>query len=588
MNGGECQSCQKEKTSQTLQRSAINNETPNEVPGIVHDVLASPGKPLDNKSRAFFEPRFDHDFSQVRIHSDTKAAESASSVSAAAYTVGQDIVFGSGRFDPESSSGRHLLAHELAHTTQQADTSPTNVSRIGEPNDAHEVQSEHVATQVLASGKAQLAEPSTDKKDFLRRVPAAPQGSTGTAAPFDRSKVDLPAVPDMVASPGGPKGFQLTPQTATATFNDPNITHLVWELYDPTDNMVDGFGTMAGDKDATTTPFIIQNTDPHRPQWKVVQGRHILRCVGYSTANEPIAYADRSFYIWTTTPTGKPPDIAALEAEKKQHEATTKAGSGKSFGEVGSAFAKLKDVTHDLSVLETGTGTYVGTRCAVKPAGAVVTDCTSIVLEVLENTFAQQGRSADWDKVKKKYAANITARGDTKLSGLDVQAALQSEAGWKGIYWAPDPAYLIPKAELDKANPDEASFAYGLVKDKGTYYKDFGKKGYPGLTVSQSVVNYAPEQPKAGTASTTTKDTTQLNKLKKLPFGVLAAHGGEHMTIITYGKVIEVHWRKEATSADVIEQTDLESWAVGARSGYHYYASGAIVAPASDVDAAFK
>src|ERR1043165_1785632 len=130
MNGGECQSCQKEKTSQTLQRSAINKDTPSEVPGIVHDVLASPGKPLDTNSRAFFEPRFDHDFSQVRIHSATKAAERAWSVSAAAYTVGQDIVFGSGRFDPESSSGRHLLAHELAHTTQQAGTSATNVSCI--------------------------------------------------------------------------------------------------------------------------------------------------------------------------------------------------------------------------------------------------------------------------------------------------------------------------------------------------------------------------------------------------------------------------------------------------------------------------
>lgn len=590
MNGGECQSCEKETMSQTLQRSAINKETPNEVPGIVHDVLASPGKPLDTTSREFFEPRFDHDFSQVRIHSDTKAAESASSVSAAAYTVGQDIVFGPGRFEPESNAGRHLLAHELAHTTQQAGTSPTNVSRIGEPNDSHEVQSEQLATQVLdtdnASTKAQVAEPAADKKDLLRRVPAAPQG-TAAAAPFDRSKVDLKAVPDMVASPGA-KGLQLTPQTATATFNDPQITHMVWELYDPTDTMVDGFGTTTTAKDATTAPFIIQNTDPQRPQWKVVQGRHILRCVGYSTGNEPVAYADRSFYIWTTTPTGKPPDIAALETEKKQHEATTKAGSGKSFGEVGSAFAKLKDVTHDLSVLQTGTGTVVGTKCAVKPAGTVATDCTNIVLEVLENTFAQQGRSADWEKVKKKYAANITARGDTKLSGLDVQAALQSEAGWKGIYWAPDPAYQIPKAELDKANSDEASFTYAKVKGKGTYYKDFGKKGYPGVSVSQSVVNYAPEKPKSGTASTTTKDTTQLNKLKKLPFGILAAHGGEHMTVITYGKVLEVHWRKEATSADVIEQTDLESWAVGPNSGYHYYASGVIVAPASDVDAAFK
>ena len=283
------------------------------------------------------------------------------------------------------------------------------------------------------------------------------------------------------------------------------------------------------------------------------------------------------------------PSVATLEAEKTSLEAITKSGSGKSFGEVASSFAKLKDVTHDLSILKTGTGTYVGSQCAVQPSGALPTDCTTIVLEVLENTFTQQGRAADWAKVKKKYAENTKARGGSGLSGLDVQAALQSEAGWKGVFWAPDPRYQIPKAELDKANPDEASYTYGKAK-KGTYYKDYGKPGYPGVSIDQTVTNYAPEAPNPGhgTASTSTKDMTQLDKLKKLPFGVLAAHGGEHMTVITYGKVIEVHWAKEATDPNLIEQTSLEQWAVGPRSGYHYYASGAIVAPAADLDAAFR
>jgi hypothetical protein len=282
-------------------------------------------------------------------------------------------------------------------------------------------------------------------------------------------------------------------------------------------------------------------------------------------------------------------DVSLLEAEKASLEAVTKSGSGKSFSEVASSFAKLKDVTHDLSILKTGTGTYVGSHCTVQPSGTLPTDCTMIVLEVLENAFTQQGRAADWAKVKKKYAENIKARGGTGLSGLDVQAALQTEAGWKGVFWAPDPKYLIPKAELDKANPEEADFAYGKAR-KGTYYKDFGKRGYRGLSIDQTVTNYAPEAPNPGqgAASTTIRDTTQLDKLKKVPFGVLAAHGGEHMTVITYGKVIEVHWTKEATDPNLIEQTNLEQWAVGPRSGYHYYASGAIVAPAADIDAAFR
>jgi hypothetical protein len=60
------------------------------------------------------------------------------------------------------------------------------------------------------------------------------------------------------------------------------------------------------------------------------------------------------------------------------------------------------------------------------------------------------------------------------------------------------------------------------------------------------------------------------------------------MTLIMNGKVLEVHWSLEATNVDLIEETDLEKWAVGEISGFHYYASGAIVAPAAEVDAAFK
>jgi hypothetical protein len=286
------------------------------------------------------------------------------------------------------------------------------------------------------------------------------------------------------------------------------------------------------------------------------------------------------------------PRIASLRAEQATLEATTQVGSGKSLGEVGSAFAKLKDVTHDLAVLEKGSGIYEGSQCTVKTAGAVVTDCTSIVLEVLENTFTQQGKSAEWAKIKKKYGENSKARGDTKLSGMDIQAALQSELGWKGIFWAPDPKFQIPKAQLSGARSDEAGYTSTIAKSKGTYYKDYHKdqktKGYPGVNVHHRVIDYAPEAPTSGTASTTTKDTTMLDKLKKLPFGVLSAHAGYHMTIITYGKVIEVHWSQEATDVNVIEQTDLAGWAIGPSSGYHYYASGVIVAPAADVDAAFK
>jgi Domain of unknown function (DUF4157) len=84
-------------------------------------VLNSPGAALDRVTRAYFEPRFKHDFSHVRVHTNPRAAESARAIGAAAYTVGSHIVFGANRYDPRSNAGGKLLAHELAHTIQHRD-----------------------------------------------------------------------------------------------------------------------------------------------------------------------------------------------------------------------------------------------------------------------------------------------------------------------------------------------------------------------------------------------------------------------------------------------------------------------------------
>ena len=77
------------------------------------------GRALDPALRHSMEARFGYDFSSVRVHDDPQAASAAAGVDAAAFTVGEHIVFGSGRFDPSSPGGRHLIAHELAHVVQQ-------------------------------------------------------------------------------------------------------------------------------------------------------------------------------------------------------------------------------------------------------------------------------------------------------------------------------------------------------------------------------------------------------------------------------------------------------------------------------------
>lgn len=77
------------------------------------------GQPLADASRSFFEQRFGYDFSQVRVHSDTSAAEAARSLNARAFTIGKDVTFGDGQYSPETDEGKKLLAHELTHVVQQ-------------------------------------------------------------------------------------------------------------------------------------------------------------------------------------------------------------------------------------------------------------------------------------------------------------------------------------------------------------------------------------------------------------------------------------------------------------------------------------
>jgi Domain of unknown function (DUF4157) len=122
---GECEECRKKKLQRRPDNlsapSTVNHQpsTASQVPPIVYEVLRSPGQPLDAATRAFFQPRFGHDFSQVRVHSDAKAAESAQAVNAQAFTVGRHIVFDRDEHRPATNKGRQLIAHELAHVVQQ-------------------------------------------------------------------------------------------------------------------------------------------------------------------------------------------------------------------------------------------------------------------------------------------------------------------------------------------------------------------------------------------------------------------------------------------------------------------------------------
>jgi Domain of unknown function (DUF4157)/Lysine-specific metallo-endopeptidase len=150
---GECEECRKKRLQCKPQNSECGIQGDSIAPPIVHEVIRSPGQPLDPATRAFMEPRFGHDFSQVRVHTNANAAESARAVNALAYTVGRDVVFGAGNYAPITHAGRRLIAHELTHTIQQAGhgSSSPHVSQleIGEVSSPAEHESDATADAVI-------------------------------------------------------------------------------------------------------------------------------------------------------------------------------------------------------------------------------------------------------------------------------------------------------------------------------------------------------------------------------------------------------------------------------------------------------
>lgn len=134
----------------------------------VEAVAGSGGQPLPGSMRQMFESRMGHDFSQVRVHTDGQAAQTAAQLNARAYTRGRDIVFGHGEYTPETRAGKHLLAHELTHVVQQGHAG------IGENRVQRRMGDGHDLTATRFAGNAVL-EAVYDDERLLQR------GSAGTA-----------------------------------------------------------------------------------------------------------------------------------------------------------------------------------------------------------------------------------------------------------------------------------------------------------------------------------------------------------------------------------------------------------------------
>lgn len=184
---------QKERTrSPRLDRSSTSSDRVPEVSASVYDVLRSPGQPLDQTTRQYMEPRFGHDFSRVRVHTDAAAARSARAMHADAYTVGRDVVFEQGQYAPSTLAGKQLLAHELTHVVQQGFAVWQNgiTLSIDSPVSSSEVEAARNSAILGSELHPPSSLPSARGATRLSRKSAAEQALTGPNSEVEETAQD--------------------------------------------------------------------------------------------------------------------------------------------------------------------------------------------------------------------------------------------------------------------------------------------------------------------------------------------------------------------------------------------------------------
>ncbi|MPZ74591.1 MAG: DUF4157 domain-containing protein [Nitriliruptorales bacterium] len=148
--------------------------------GVRGVVGSGSGQPLDRDTRSMMESRLGADFSDVRVHTGGTASESARQMNAQAYTVGNDVVFQSGNYAPETDSGKHMLAHELTHVVQQrsgpvSGTPMAGGVKVSHPSDPFEQAAERSADAAMAAPSAASAAPvqrqEEGEEEELQRLP---------------------------------------------------------------------------------------------------------------------------------------------------------------------------------------------------------------------------------------------------------------------------------------------------------------------------------------------------------------------------------------------------------------------------------
>lgn len=221
---GKCSECEeKEKKVQRKAGGSGASASASPVASAVQQGMQSPGQTLEPHTRDFMESGFGRDFSDVRVHNNAQAAESAGKLDSLAYTVGNDIVFGPGRYAPHTGEGQRLVAHELTHTVQQDGAGHVAFDKIGvsQSGDAAEQEADAAANAVVSGGL----------------ITAQPNGATRVAR---QPKTPAAAQPPAPAAPAGPTWAACDPKEI------PNLTGEVSEAGAWVQKAIDDLGSKEG------------------------------------------------------------------------------------------------------------------------------------------------------------------------------------------------------------------------------------------------------------------------------------------------------------------------------------------------------
>ncbi len=240
----------------------------------VDRALASPARSLDPATRAAMEPRFGHDFSQVRVHTGGQADASARALDANAYTVGRDIVFGRDRYSPHSPEGRRLLAHELTHVVQQGSSSGGQARRLGAADDALEADADRAADSVLRpQGAAAPLRAASGPSPLIQRDGPAKESETKPAAVKPTGYPTAWQAAHAALEICNPKSIKSKdPKSITSSGNEyGGLIYKVGDEYFFTEAVV---GTGAGDESATVDPWIALDKVPAAARSSIVGDYH--------------------------------------------------------------------------------------------------------------------------------------------------------------------------------------------------------------------------------------------------------------------------------------------------------------------------